>query len=444
MVPIGRATTLQERLTILERSEAGASDPAIAEELEISVWTVRKWRRRGQRQGRAGLTSAMGRPKSGALASFPPEVRQAINAMRDEHPGWGPLTLLTELQADPRFAAKRLPSRSRIAVYLKEQGKVRRYDKHHSLPQPTSQKAQQPHEEWEMDAQGVVEVEGVGKVSLINIGDVYTGLKIDCLPCLNTSHPSRADYQLILRRAFTQYGLPKRISLDHDSVFYDNGSRSPFPSLLHLWLIGLEVEVRFISKPPPMEHSRIERQHQTVFNQAVRGVNFQKQGVAGVQKALWERQDFLNKYYPSRTLKGKPPLVVFPEAVHSKREYRPEWEAKMLNMEQVYAYLAKGKWYRRTTAKGIFSLGGQRYNATRALANQMIEITFDAQAQTFICVSADGKTRVRLPARGLRKEDLMGELEPRDAVAPYQPLLPFSCEAWRKSVLAGLSGGTTL
>ncbi len=321
---------------------------------------------------------------------------------------------------------------------------MRRYDKHRSLPQPSSQSVQWPHEEWEVDAQGVVEVKGLGKVSLINIGDVYSGLKIDSLPCLDTSHPSRADYQLILRRAFTQHGLPKRISLDHDSVFYDNSSRSPFPSLLHLWLIGLGVEVRFIAKPPPMEHSRIERQHQTLFNQAVRGVDFQAQGGAGLQKALWARRDFLNQRYPSRSLQGKPPLVVFPDAAHSKREYRPEWEAEMLDMARVYAYLAKGKWYRRTTAKGIFSLGGQRYNATRALANQMIEITFDAQTQEFVCVSADGQIQVRLPARGLTKEDLMGELKPADAVAPYQLLLPFSREAWRKTALAALSSGTTL
>ena len=104
MVPIGRTTTLQERLTILERSEVGAKDAAIAEELGISVWTVRKWRRRGQHQGRAGLVSRMGRPKGGALSSFPPEVRQAVDALRDEHPGWGPLTILTELKADTRFS----------------------------------------------------------------------------------------------------------------------------------------------------------------------------------------------------------------------------------------------------------------------------------------------------------------------------------------------------
>ena len=103
MVPIGRATTLQERLTILERSEAGAKDTAIAEELGLSVWTVRKWRRRGQRQGRAGLVSEMGRPKSGALSSFPSEVRKAVGVLRDEHPGWGPLTILMELKADSRF-----------------------------------------------------------------------------------------------------------------------------------------------------------------------------------------------------------------------------------------------------------------------------------------------------------------------------------------------------
>ena len=74
----------------------------------------------------------------------------------------------------------------------------------------------------------------------------------------------------------------------------------------------------------------------------------------------------------------------------------------------------------------------------------MIEITFDAQTQEFVCVSADGQVQVRLPARGLAKEDLMGELKPCDAVAPYQLLLPFSREAWRKTASATLSSGTTL
>jgi len=62
MIRRGQTTTFQERLEIGERAAAGQSDPAIAAALGCSVWTVRKWRRRGQHQGRTGLSSHMGRP----------------------------------------------------------------------------------------------------------------------------------------------------------------------------------------------------------------------------------------------------------------------------------------------------------------------------------------------------------------------------------------------
>ena len=67
----GQRTSFQERLEITERAEAGQSDPEIAATLGYSVWTVRKWRRRGQQQGRPGLSSHMGRPSSGPLSTFP-------------------------------------------------------------------------------------------------------------------------------------------------------------------------------------------------------------------------------------------------------------------------------------------------------------------------------------------------------------------------------------
>ncbi len=66
-------------------------------------------------------------------------------------------------------------------------------------------------------------------MSIINLGDVYSRMKIDSLPCLKASHPSIEDYQLILRQALVTMGLPERISLDHDSAFYDN--RCPSLSL---------------------------------------------------------------------------------------------------------------------------------------------------------------------------------------------------------------------
>src|SRR5258708_5896639 len=82
MLRRGQRTTFQERLEIIERAAAGQSDPQIAAALGCSVWTVRKWRRRGHDQGRTGLTSQMGRPSTGPLCTIPTVMRDAILQMR--------------------------------------------------------------------------------------------------------------------------------------------------------------------------------------------------------------------------------------------------------------------------------------------------------------------------------------------------------------------------
>jgi Homeodomain-like domain len=235
----GQRTSFQERLEITERAEAGQSDPEIAAAIGCSAWTVRKWRRIGQRQGRTALTSKMGRPISGPLGTFPSALREAIVKMRRSHPGWGPDTILAELRLNPRWSDQPLPSRSRIAALLKATKLTRRYQRHSDLPQPKPLSDTAPHDEWELDAQGTMEVDEVGNVSLISVIDVASRLKVESYPCLETTNPPLEAYQLLLRRAFLTTGLPKRISFDHGTVFYDNTSPSPFPTRLHLWLLAL-------------------------------------------------------------------------------------------------------------------------------------------------------------------------------------------------------------
>ncbi|MGB9777531.1 MAG: helix-turn-helix domain-containing protein [Anaerolineae bacterium] len=147
----GSPTTLEERVEIAERAQAGETDLAIAAAIGRSVWTVRKWRRRHQQQGQDGLVSSMGRPPSGALGSFPPEVRDALRRLREEHPGWGPETLRLEWEPHLSNPAS-LPSRSRIAAFLRQEGLTRPYERRQSLPQPEAGRPQHPHEVWEVDA----------------------------------------------------------------------------------------------------------------------------------------------------------------------------------------------------------------------------------------------------------------------------------------------------
>jgi hypothetical protein len=362
--------------------------------------------------------------------------------MREAYPGWGPITIRTELEGLSHFTGLKLPSRARIAAFLQQEGLTRKYDRHVELPQPQAAAPQRAHEEWEMDAQGAIKVPELGRASIINIVDLFSRIKVGSLPCLNPAHPSTPDYQLALRQAFVHYGLPQRISLDHDSVFFDNTHASPFPSILHLWLIALGVEVRFVDKRPPVEHSVIERSHQTVSQQAIAGQHFSDE--VTLRESLTARLDFLNRRYPSRSLADQPPLIAHPEARHSGRLYRLEWEEDLLNMQRVHDYLAKGHWFRRVGPVGVFSLGAYRYGVGRTFRNQTFEVTFDSQTLELICLPEDGREKMRIPVRGLTKPDLMGELSPLMACPAYQLGLPFSPAAWREMVLANTLTGMTL
>src|SRR6266496_1447725 len=349
----GQTTTFQTRLEISEHAAAGLNDTQIATVVGCSVWTVRKWRRRSQKRGRVVFTSYMGRPATGPVSTFPTALKEAILHLRTLHPGWGPATLLAALKTDASWCDGPLPSRACISRLLKQAGLTRRYQPHHDLHQPPRTSPNTPHQEWQLDAQGIMRVEGVGKVSLISIVDVVSRLKTESYPSLETTNPALADYQLSLRRAFLTYGLPETLTLDHGTVFYDNTTPSPFPTRLHLWLIALGMQVRFTRKRCPTDHAIIERTHQTITAQALLGQTYPS------HSALWagldERREVLNRHLPSRVLCHKSPL----QAVHSGRSYRPEWEEELLSLEKVCTYLAQGRWFRGVRSNGYF--GGGRY-----------------------------------------------------------------------------------
>jgi len=441
MLRRGQTTSFPERLDITERAGAFQSDPEIAKALGCSVWTVRTWRRHGQRQGRSGLSSQMGCPITGPLGMFPTGMREAILQMRRTHPGWGPTTLLAELQIDPRWADQPLPSRSRIAALLSAEKLTSRYQKHSDLPTPAIQVEGAPHDEWELDAQGRMEVTGVGKVCLITIFDVVSRLKVESYPCLETTNPPLEAYQLMLRRAFLTVGLPRRITFDHGTVFYDNTSPSPFPTRLHLWLLALGIEVCFTRKRCPTDHAKIGRTHQTMTLQALLGQSWPD------QTALWAgldaRRAMLNQHIPTGVFQGQAPLQAYPWAAHSGRSYRPEWEAEMLDLARVFAYLATCRWFRRIRANGRLDLGGYDYYLRTHLRNQMLEVHFDVTQGCFLGQLAGGESILTFAPQGLTKSELMGELGHLLTLPAYQLALPFTQEAWRQLEYTHVLTGTS-
>jgi transposase InsO family protein len=437
-----RPTTYQERVAITERASAGESDTTIAAALACSIWTVRKWRRIGKKQGRLGLSPRMGRPPAGPLSSLPAELRDTILQLRTAHPGWGPTTILAELRQHPLWRDYPLPSRARLAAFFRAHKVARRYQRHSSLPEPPAPLERHPHDEWELDAQGVVQVEGVGRVSLITIVDVISRLKIESYPCLDTSNPACEAYQLTLRRAFLSFGLPRSLSLDHGTVFFDNTTPSPFPTRLHLWLLGLGIVVRFTRVRQPTDHAKIERTHQTMTLQALLGQAWSD------PVALWAgldaRRTMLNEHIPSRVLGQQAPLERYPEARQSNRPYRPEWEAGLFDEALVFSYLGTCRWFRQIKQNGVFAMGGYIYYVGGKYGGRAIEVTFDVEQHCFRGLIAGIAEPVAIAPQGLTKEVLMGDLAHLLALPAYQLALPFGLDTWRSGAYAHLLASTTL
>jgi transposase len=425
---MSKQTTLEERLQISALAETGMTDRQIAARIGWSEHTVRKWRRRQERQGRAGLASRMGRPTRGALSTFPAEVRDTLKRWREAHPGWGPKTLHAELRNEPCFAGQAIPSPASIGRRLHEQHLTRSYEKHNALPVPSRHPAEHPHDVWEMDARGYGKVPEVGIVSLVNLNDRCSHARLLSYPvwvgnqrC--TRHPNTDDYQTVLRLAFTDWGLPCQLQVDHESVFVDNKSKSPFPTRLHLWLLALGVELVFGRRSRPTDQGMTERSHQVWDAQCLAGQHYVDWHA--LYGTLRQRRDFLNYELPCATLDNLPPLVAFPQAAHSGRVYRPEWERDLLDLDRVWAYLAQGRWFRKTSKDYTFSLGGQVYYIGKPWPFTQLEIAFDPADQHLVCHNEAGDLVARCPIKRITLDTLMGAMASCINLPVFQLALPF-------------------
>ncbi len=329
-------TTIEERLDMHESSERGEAVWRIRRRTGWQGRTIRKWRQRGRQAGRAGLVSQMGRPAKGALSGFAPEIGETLRRWRQANPGWGATTLLAELELHPAFAERVLPSRATISRFLSEEGLIAAKEPVVALPASERKQAGLAHAVWEMDARGYERIPDVGFVTLIHLNDRVSRARLLSYPCCLGQHrvqrhAKTEDYQAALRTAFRQWGLPQALQVDHESVFYENRSRSPFPSRFHLWLVALGISLTFIRVGQPKDQAMTERSHQLWHRQVIQGHTFDNW--QALYDALQTRRTLLNQHLPCRSLADQPPLVAYPQAVHSARAYRLQDEPERLDLQ---------------------------------------------------------------------------------------------------------------
>jgi transposase InsO family protein len=346
------------------------------------------------------------------MGSFDNRIAAKVDGYRPEKTGWGPITIKVELGRERVLKGLARPSRSTIAAYLKSQGKTRTRQKRIPLPTSPCYPPEFPHDLWQMDAEGNKQVKGLGTVCMINLKDSFSKTYVNSLPLVFAnpcSHPEKSNYQTLLRLAFLEFGMNRRLQVDHESIYYDNKSASPFPTSFHLWLTGLGIELCYTPKGQPQKQGMVERAHQTMHLQVTAGQSFDC--YRQLMDRCQERRERLNHEIPSRSTQDMPPLVANPKAVKSGKPYSVERENQMFDPKRIQDLLAQGRWFRRISTNKKVNLGGHVYHLPKASPNTEVEIRFNRYRSTFIFFDANRKLINTKPALGLAFEDLAGDLE---------------------------------
>ena len=424
-----RPLTEEEKRYLVRKKEAGAMLAEIAEELQCSIWTVQKWWHyhwRGQRP------RPRGRPRKGALSTYPLAVREEAKRLKEAHPHWGPAMVKVILRE--KFGeAVRLPSDSQLAIYFKEvcpdavQSRQRQ-----QYPEKAPPPVQHPHERWQIDAQEGISFGAEQKATVFNVRDPMAALMIASRAFETTTEKrwrklTLAEVQDPLRQAFTEWGMPEEIQTDREVVYVGHPEQQ-FPSYFTLWLVGLGIRHILSRSRRPTDQGAEERNHRTISDMGVKDQVFPD--IPAMQEALDLTRHRYNHAYPARagSCHGEPPLQKHPQAQHSGRPFHPDAEWELFHLERVDAYLAEQTWTRRANENGQVSLNHVLYYLGKSYAGQTVSIRFNPKNRHFIFSTADGHFIKEFPAQKLEKMDIIGRM-PVSLRPKQQIQLPLPFEA---------------
>lgn len=375
---------------------------------------------------RGPIVSRMGRPEqSEPLVNTPCCVKERILELRQRGDiPIGAKIIRAKLLADPRYANYSIPSMRSLSRYLKHLGLTRRYNKRQPFETSDLSKATFAHDRWQLDAKGGIKLDPLGFMAMINIKDEFS--RVDCIayPTLRRhlrGTPCREDYQHALRLAFVNFGLPHQIQTDHESTFFENKGNSAFPTVFHMWLKALGIELVFSRFKRPTDQGIIERTHQIVNNL------IQRQGQYKTWHQLFKacelERKFMNYYLPLPGEAELTPLIKRPHAKHSGRFYTPVQEAQLLELNRIYDMLDGAKWYRAVSKSRTFHLGGHPYYVKMAKQQKEVCITFCLKDKMLHITNSKGELIEKQQVKGINKEILMGKF--RSLKADVQLELPF-------------------
>jgi transposase InsO family protein len=260
-MPWRETGAVDERDGFVEEVLAGVfSKAAVCRRYGVSRVTGDKWLERYRAEGRAGLGDRSRAPHHHPNA-VPVATAEAVVALRERYPHWGPKKLRAFLmRADPRLAGV-WPAASTIGDLLKGRGLAGLRRRRHHTPAYTEPFAScdGPNAVWCVDFKGWFRTGDGRRCEPLTLSDAWSRYLLRCQAMGSTR---LLGVWGVLEAAFRQYGLPAAIRSDNGVPFANVGLGGL--SRLSVWWIRLGIAPERIELGHPEQNGRHERLHRTL------------------------------------------------------------------------------------------------------------------------------------------------------------------------------------
>lgn len=370
---------------------------AVSKELGLPERTVRRLFRRFEMDGKGGVQPAYDHCGKNQSRRVRDDLVEEARQIRKEHPTWGaPLILVMMKQKRKRW---RLPSSRTLQRWFQKE--VLPPAPPGRRPETSDDRAQCPHEVWQMDASEEIALRTGRLISWLRIVDEFTGTVLETVvfPEYKFNMVAVPIVQNTLRQVFLQWGRPDRFRVDNGSPWGSNGD---FPTDLALWLIGLGIGLTWNPPHRPQKNGVVERS-QGVGKKWVEPSRCPS--LAELQKRLCTMDRVQREEYPYRD--GLSRMATFPELKHSERPYNAGWEEQHWSLATVLEHLSHYAASRRVDQAGLISIYNRNYYVGKQHHAKAVFVTLDPLLREWIVADEDGRQLRTHSADELTRERIL-------------------------------------
>jgi putative transposase len=305
----------------------------LAERYQISRKTAHKWVNRYDADPAHGLADRSRAPKVHGRA-IADGIREAVLALRQAHPRWGPKKLRAILiERAPR---RDWPAASTIGDLLQREGlsEPRRRPRYVvPLTQPLAA-ARAPNDLWTADFKGWFRTADGTRCDPLTVLDACSRFVL----CCRIVAPTARGVWPWFERTFREYGLPRALRTDNGTPFATTAVAQLSP--LAVWWLKLGIRLERIAPGHPEQNGRHERFHLTLQEDT----STPPAATAAQQQRRFDRMRHeFNRERPHEALGQRPPARVYVasprpypsrleepwyDATHQVRRIRPNGQIK--------------------------------------------------------------------------------------------------------------------